>query len=164
MPLGRLTNAVAMIMLIAAVMFIVPSCQRKPVMAHAAFVHLPTGGWKVGTPLTFRPEYDDSTLTYSLVLAIRHDNSYRYSNLPLVVDLVADDSLVSRHKLDLTLADEYGNWTGGGFGAYFQDTVTIAAVVDPGDAKRVIVWQSIDSCDMLKGLVDIGLITQPLRD
>ena len=160
----RSANAVAMTLVIAAVMFFLPSCQRKPVMAHADYVHLPSGGWHHNAPLSFLPEYDDSSLTYSLVMALRHDNSYRYRNISLVVDLIADDSVVTRRKVNMALADEFGNWTGGGFGALYQDTVTIADVIDPGDARRVVVWQSMTGCDTLRGLVDLGLITRPLMD
>ena len=97
-------------------------------------------------------------------MALRHDNSYRYRNISLVVDLIADDSVVTRRKVNMALADEFGNWTGGGFGALYQDTVTIADVIDPGDARRVVVWQSMTGCDTLRGLVDLGLITRPLMD
>ena len=157
-------NAVAMTLVIAAVIFIMPCCQRTPVMAHTEFKHLPSSGWLYNSPLSFMPEYDDSTLAYSLIVAIRHDNSFRYRNLSLVVDLVADDSVVTRSKVNLALADEYGNWTGGGFGALYQDTVTIAPAINPGDACRVVVWPAMAGCDTLCGLVNLGLITRPLPD
>ena len=147
---------------IAAVMFLVTACQRKPVMAHSAFYHFPQWGWAHNAPVVFTPEYDDSLLTYSLVLAIRHDNSYRYRNLLLTVDLVAADTVVTRRKVNMTLANEYGNWTGGGFGSLYQDTVRIADVIDPGDACRVVVWQTMAGCDTLRGVVNLGLITRPL--
>lgn len=160
----RLTNTVAMTLFIAAVMFIMPACQRKPVMAHAAFFHFPSSGWQHNKPVVFVPEYDDSVLTYNLVLAVRHSNSYRYRNLSLVVDLIAADTVISRRSVNMPIADEYGNWTGGGFGTLYQDTVTVAEVIDPGDACRVVVWQTMAGCDTLSGLVNLGLITRPLTD
>ena len=153
---------VAMTVFVAAVMLMIASCQRKPVMAHSSYVHLPTQGWLKTTPLTFSPEYDDSLSTYSLVLAIRHNNSYRYRNLSLVVDLIAVDSVVSRKMVNMQLADEYDNWTGGGFGTLYQDTVLLAGVIDPGDAESVVVWQAMQQGDTLKGVTDIGLIVRPL--
>lgn len=151
-------------MLIAAVMLIMTCCQRKPVLPHAHFVHLPSSGWLQTTPLKFLPEYDDSTLTYSVMLAIRHENSYRYRNLSLLVDMIASDKAVTRKLVNMPLADGYGNWRGGGFGALYQDTVCVAGVIDPGDACSVIVWQSMEGCDTLRGVVDVGIITQPLYD
>ena len=103
-----------MTLVIAAAMLVMGSCQRKPVMAHARFVHLPTDGWQRTLPLTFRPEYDDSAATYDITLAVRYDNSYRYRNLTVAVDVITADSAVNRRTVDMALADEYGNWTGGG--------------------------------------------------
>ena len=155
-------QAVAMTVFVAAAVLIMPSCQRKPVMSHARFEHLPASGWQRTLPLTFTPEYDDSTATYDIKLALRHDNSYRYRNLSLVVDLIAADSTVNRQTVDLTLADEYGNWTGGGFGALYQDQTTIAHGIKPASARSVVVWHAMQGCDTLCGLVNVGIIISPL--
>ena len=149
-----------MAMLIAAVFFLV-CCQGKPVLPHASFRALPPDGWLRSTPLTFHPEYDDSAATYSVALAVRHDNSYAYCNLSLVVDFIAEDSTVTRHRVEMQLADQYGNWTGGGFGSLYQDSRQIAAVIDPGDASTIVVWQAMEPCDTLRGLVNLGIITSP---
>lgn len=154
-------SAVAMTVFIAAAMLIMASCEHKPVMSHARFVHLPASGWQRTLPLTFTPEYDDSTRTYDIALAIRHDNSYRYRNLSLVVDIIAADSTVSRRQMDLSLADEYGNWTGGGFGSLYQDKVTVATDATPMNASSVVVWPAMQGCDTLCGLVNVGIITSP---
>ena len=93
-----------MTLVIAAAMLVMGSCQRKPVMAHARFVHLPTDGWQRTLPLTFRPEYDDSAATYDITLAVRYDNSYRYRNLTMAVDVITADSAVNRRTVDMALA------------------------------------------------------------
>lgn len=155
----RLT--VAMTVFIAAVVLIITGCQRKPVMAHAHFVHVPATGWQQTLPLTFYPEYDDSTVTYNLLLAVRHQNNYAYSNLSLVVDVISEDSTVNRRPMNLTLADEYGNWTDGGFGTLYQERYILATKVKPADARSVVVWQAMQACDTLTGLVDVGITTIP---
>jgi len=113
-------------------------------------------------PLRLTPEYDDSTLTYSVTLAVRHENTYRYSNLSLLVDLIAIDSTVSRKTVNMPLADEYGNWKGGGFGSLYQNSIVIADVIAPEDAESIIVWQVMEGCDTLCGLTDVGVIVTPL--
>lgn len=150
-----------MAMFIAAVV-LMTGCRQQPVMAHADFVHIPVDGWLQSASVTLTPVYDDSTTTYNLLLAVRHGNSYKYCNLALVVDIIAADSVVNRQELNLQLADEYGNWTGSGFGAVYIDTVHLAGVFDPVDAKSVIVWQAMRGCDTLNGVTDIGLIARPL--
>lgn len=150
-----------MTLVIAAAMLVMGSCQRKPVMAHARFAHLPTDGWQRTLPLTFRPEYDDSAATYDITLAVRYDNSYRYRNLTMAVDVITADSAVNRRTVDMALADEYGNWTGGGFGTLYQSTVPVVEAVTPDEARSIVVWQSMGECDTLRGLVNLGIITTP---
>lgn len=156
-----IAHAVAMTWFIAAVMFIMSSCQRKPVMAHAGYLHLPLSGWLHTSPLTFVPEYDDSTATYELSLAVRHDNSYAYRNLCLTVDIINADSVLRRKTVDMTLADEYGNWKGGGFGSLYQNVVSLERNVGPADACSVVVWQTMAGCDTLYGVTDVGIFAHP---
>lgn len=153
--------AVAMSVFIAAAMLLAASCQRKPVMAHSSFVNLPLTGWQRTLPLSFHPEYDDSTSGYDLTLAVRHRHNYGYRNLSLVVDIIGQDSVVNRQQVEMMLADEYGNWMGGGFGTLYQDTVLLAHGLFPEDARTVVIWQAMEGCDTLHGLVNLGLIASP---
>ena len=154
-------KAVAMILFIAAAILIMSACQRKPVMAHSSFTHLPSEGWQRSLPLTYIPVYDDSAAVYDVTLVVRHANSYRYRNLSLVVDIIDADSAVTRREVNMLLADEYGNWSGGGFGALYQDQTVIAHSIAPDDAHTIVVWQSMQSCDTLRGLEDLGVIVRP---
>lgn len=156
-----MAQAVAMTLVVAAALLTMAGCDRKPVMAHAQFKHLPDGGWQRVMPLTFSPEYDDSAAVYDLSLVVRHYNSYRYSNLSLVVDVIAEDSTIDRHPVDMVLADEFGNWSGGGFGSLYQDKVALAHSVSPARARSIVVWQSMGDCDTLQGLSDIGILATP---
>ena len=145
-----------------AAMLMMAACDHRPVLSQSHFVHISNDGWLSSAPVSFKPEYADSNAIYSLALAYRHTNSYAYSNLSLVVDVIDADSIVNRRQMDITLADEYGNWRGGGFGALYQDTVMIAHAVEPDDALTVVVWQTMQGCDTLMGLTDIGLIVKKL--
>lgn len=111
-------------------------------------------------PLTFDLQYADSVSPCTITLVVRHDNTYRYRNLPLVVDLIADDSTVVSHPVDVAIADEYGNWKGGGFGPLYQRAVTVASGVEPARACHVVVWQAMQDCDTLTGVVDVGIIAR----
>lgn len=112
-------------------------------------------------PLSFVPQYDDSTASYDITLAVRHAASYHYRNLSLVVDVIDADSTVNRHNVDMMLADQYGNWSGGGFGTLYQASIPIVASVKPSQARSIIIWQSMNGIDTLRGLESLGLITRP---
>ncbi len=156
-----ISKAVVMMAFIAAAALILVGCQRKPVMAHAKFMHLPLNGWQRHLSLTFKPQYDDSAATYDLTLAVRHDVSYAYRDLSLVVDVIGAHAAIDRKAITMPLADEYGNWTGGGFGALYQGTVTIASGIHPDEAQSVVVWQAMASCDTLHGVLDVGVVVRP---
>ena len=156
-------HAVTVALATVAVMFILTACHRKPLIAHARFVNLPVAGWQRTMPLTFTPEYDDSTMNYTLTLAVRHDNAYPYRNLTMMVDIIAEDSTVTRNTIDMDLADEYGNWTGGGFGTLYQTQVKLIQSASPASARSLVVWQAMDNCDTLRGLVNLGIIASPCR-
>lgn len=154
-------QAVAMAVFIAAAMLFVASCEQKPVMTHSTFKHLPVQGWQRKMPLCFIPEYDDYTTTYDVSLAVRHSNGYLFRNLSLAIDFIATDSVVERHVVDMTLADEYGNWRGGGFGTLYQKQMVIARDITAADAASIVVWQTMQGCDTLKGIVDLGIVVAP---
>lgn len=156
-----MAHTVAMAVVIAAVVLMAACCQRKPALPHASFKHVPSTGWLRNSPLSFTPEYDDSTATYDIVLAVRHSNTYAYSNLSLTVDFIAEDSSVARYPVSIALADEFGNWTGGGFGTLYQVTVPVAEDVAPAHAARLLVWQVMAPGDTLAGIEDVGIIASP---
>ncbi len=150
-----------MTMFIAVMVLCVTACQRKPVMATSSFVNLPAAGWMASAPLSFTPAYGDSSVAYDLILAVRHSNGYRYRNLSLVADVIDDHATASRKTLDISLADEFGNWSGGGFGSLYQATVPLASGVTPQQARHVVVWHTMAGCDTLLGLVNVGIIARP---
>ena len=154
-------KAVAVAVVIAAAMLILPACQHRPAMAHSTFVHLPADGWQRTLPLSFTPEFDDPDADYRLTLAIRHGNDYPYRNLALVVDCIAEDSTVDRHAVNLTRADEFGNWQGGGFGTLYQATAVISESLNPAKAHKIVVWPSMQDCDTLHGVTEVGIKLSP---
>lgn len=129
----------------------------------AHFKTLPSDGWNKGMSITFTPEYPDSSLTYDIELAVRHNNDYQFSNLSLVVDLIDSIKNVTRNNIDFELSDGYGNWKGSGFGAIYQSSLVIAQGVKPSQVGTIVVWQSMNNCDVVKNILDIGVIVAPTK-
>lgn len=127
------------------------------------FKTLPDEGWQKTMPITFTPEYSDSSLTYDVELALRHNNSYQYSNLSLVVDLIDSVKNVNRNNIDFELSDGYGNWLGSGFGALYQSSIVIAQGVKPSQVCSIVVWQAMNNCDVVKDVVDLGITIKPSK-
>lgn len=127
------------------------------------FKNLPRNGWQSSMPLRFKPQYADSSKTYDIWLSVRHNTNYQYRNLSLTVDLVSDKRTVERKELDIELSDGYGNWTGSGFGTLYQTSVAVAQGVKPEQAKVVTVWQSMNNCQMVKNITDVGIVVSPSK-
>jgi gliding motility-associated lipoprotein GldH len=130
-------------------------------MAH--FKTLPDEGWNKDMPVKFTPEYADSLITYDIALAVRHNSDYQYSNLSLVIDLIDSVKNVNRSNIDFELSDGYGNWKGSGFGAIYQSSVVIAQGVTPAQVGSIVVWQAMNNCDVVKNVIDIGVIVSPSK-
>ena len=129
----------------------------------AQFKTLPSEGWSKNQPIKFSPEYADSTLTYDILLSIRHNNSYQFSNLSLAVDMVDSVKIIHRKDIDFELSDNYGNWKGSGFGALYQASIVIASGIKPPDVNSIVVWQTMANCDIVKDVVDMGITVTPSR-
>ena len=129
----------------------------------AQFKTLPSDGWSKNQPIKFSPEYADSTLTYDILLSIRHNNSYQFSNLSLAVDMVDSVKIIHRKYIDFELSDNYGNWKGSGFGALYQASIVIATGIKPTDVNSIVVWQTMANCDNVKDVVDMGITVTPSK-
>jgi len=129
----------------------------------AQFKTLPDEGWQKTMPIKFTPEYADSSLTYDVELALRHDNNYQYSNLSVVVDMIDSVKNVNRSNIDFQLSDGYGNWQGSGFGALYQSSIVIAQGIKPSQASTIVVWQAMNNCDVVKHVIDLGVIVKPSK-
>ena len=115
-------------------------------------------------PIKFFPEYADSSLTYDIQLSIRHNNSYQFSNLSLAVDMVDSVKVIHRKEVDFELSDSYGNWKGAGFGALYQASIVVANGVKPSEVKSIVVWQTMENCDVVKDVMDIGITVSPSKN
>ena len=154
------------ILAVVAVMICAASCLNGCSFGQdsmAQFKTLPDEGWRKSMSIKFTPEYADSSIHYDIALAIRHNNDYQYSNLSLVVDLVDSVKNVTRSNIVFELSDGYGNWKGSGFGALYQSSVIIAQDVSPSQVNSIVVWQAMNNCDIVKNVIDIGVIVTPSK-
>lgn len=128
---------------------------------YSDFRNIDVDGWEYGDTLEFTPEIGDSTACGVLMLALRHSNSYLYSNLWVEVCYTNGEQSVT-DTLNVPLADIYGRWYGSGFGARYQTTDTIASDITLHRGKPVRV-RHIMRVDTLHGIEQIGLNFIPYK-
>jgi len=154
-------HCIAALLLTVMMMVMVTACAPNPGDA-SAYESLPKSGWCYGDTLKFRPRMDDSMASGNLMVAIRHDGSYPYSDLYLEVSYPRNpqDTADVRLRCDtvrMILADTSGRWLGQGFGASFQKSATLGRQVTLRDSSEVYVRQ-IMRTDTLSGILQAGII------
>lgn len=128
----------------------------------SVYENLPESGWCYGDTLELRPRMADSLATGTLMVAVRHDGSYPYSDLYMEVSYRANpadvaDKRIHRDTVRMTVADPYGRWTGRGFGASYQNEATLSHRVTLRDSGEVAL-RHIMRTDTLRGIVQAGII------
>ena len=148
------------IALLVAMMVCLGACAPK----HTSYSYscdLPEEGWMQNTPVTLQTQYADSSITYDITIFVRHSASYPYANLNLVLDFISSKGHVDRKILNFTIADQFGNFKGGGFGDYYQRSQTVLSNVKPQDVHQVVAWQAMKGSNTLLGLHNLGITISP---
>ena len=92
------------------------ACQEGVVYTH--FHAIPSYGWEADRALSFDATIADSITDYEMQITLRHTDKYPYQNLWLFVDICHDSTLLSTDTIECYLANERGEWLGGGMSIY----------------------------------------------
>lgn len=117
---------------------------------YSGFDELNPGGWAYNDTVTF---ITDSCVASSMMIALRHNDSYPYKNIWLEIS----DS-TRRDSVNIELCDIYGRWYGKGIGSSYQIAAPIPFQLKPNEPLHV---RHILRVDTIRGIERIGLIPQP---
>lgn len=129
---------------------------------YSSWSQIPSEGWLYTDTMSLLPVDTSLTDNDSIVsgaaikVALRHSNDYPFSNLWLELTYHSDNGRMMRDTLDMRLADVYGRWLGSGFGASYQQELTVSpsAVVD---VTRPLLLRHIMRVDTLRGIEQVGI-------
>lgn len=128
---------------------------------YSRWANIPPEGWVYTDTISLLPvdtslTDNDSLVNGAVKVALRHGNSYRYSNLWLELTYRTDGHRMVRDTLNIRLADVYGRWLGSGFGASYQQSVTVkpAGVID---VTRPMLIRHIMRVDTLRDIEQVGI-------
>lgn len=123
---------------------------------YSEFKDIQPQGWAYNDTLLFTPSTADTVSRGPLSIALRHNNSYEYSNL--WVELTWHDGPdLRRDTLNIILADSHGSWQGKGFGPSYQLEVPVNPQAVMTDSAPMAI-RHIMRVDTLTGIEQIGLI------
>lgn len=128
---------------------------------YSNWTNLPAEGWVYGDTVLLNPldpslPDNDSLVGGTLKVALRHGNSYRYSNIWLEMTYHTADHRMIRDSINLRLADVYGRWLGSGFGASYQQEVLVSPMTVI-DLTQPVALRHIMRVDTLCGVEQIGI-------
>lgn len=141
-------------------MLIMWACGGNDV-TYCEFRQLSADGWAYGDTIGFSTtNMTDSIADGHLVVSLRHNNGYPYSNIWLELTRTGNDGTTVRDTVNCVLADLYGRWKGQGFGASYQfsDTLPNAVRLLRGDS---ITMRHIMRTDTITDIEHLGIMLVP---
>lgn len=136
------------------------SCGRTDV--YNEFNTLPKNGWFKRDVQRFTPEVPDTVNRYDVYLSLRHNGDYTYRNLWLFVSYNDEGGVLKTDTVNCELADEFGRWSGGGWGSYYQQEVLLNDdFCFSGEKEHVFTVQQAMRDDRIRGISDVGIRIVP---
>ncbi len=121
------------------------------------------GRWWKNKAEQFEATVQDSLQLYDFYLNVRHNTSYRYSNLYLFLQTRFPNGNISRDTIEIVLANAEGKWLGKGWGDVREDHVLLRKQLRfPLKGTYVFsIWQAMRQ-DTLYGIQDVGIQIVPV--
>ncbi len=148
-----------LVLMSLCIVVIMTACKEPvPLTEGASFESV--GQWPYGKSYEFSPApaFPEHSGTARIAVAVRHTDSYLYSNLwlELATPIAGTDSM-RLDTLNVKLADVYGKWLGRGVGVSFITTDTLPGryVFDDRHPARL---RHIMRIDTLADIEQVGLI------
>ena len=102
--------------IVVLVSMLLASCDGT--VYHSEYADINEDGWKVCDSACFDVQVDDTTHLFDLLVEVRNNVDYPYSNLFLFVNTTFPDGSISCDTLELPLADPSGSLLGKHSGRY----------------------------------------------
>lgn len=126
------------------------ACDRRTTYAH--YEPVPVMGWHQDSVLTYDFVISDTTATYTMLVNVRHTETYPYQNMWLFVE---------NDTIEFYLADERGRWLGNGRNSLIEMPVLYEQEVTfphAGNYTIHIAHAMRDS--LLRGISDVGFVVK----
>lgn len=99
---------------IALLLMIATGCDSNRVFDE--YKEIPDASWHKDSAIAFKIPVTDKLQLHNLLIQLRNETSYRFSNIWLFIEITQPDGHTSGDTLEVILADPAGRWLGTGFG------------------------------------------------
>ena len=133
-------------------------CSCDPDGIYESNVDIPAEGWRRTDLARFEVDIADTDSPCNIYINVRNNNSYKYMDLWLFVDVHSPSGIVERDTVKVILADFHGKWLGHGLGSKFDTRLFLRRNVKfPVAGKYVFEYEQAMREELLTGIEDIGL-------
>ena len=113
--------------------------------------------WDQNNPVVFDVKIDDNSQPYDVLIELRNNNDYPFSNIWLFIDYKTPAGHNRTDTIGVDLADIYGKWYGEGLSLYNLSIPYETSVFFPDTGRYIYsIYQGMRD-NPLKGISDIGL-------
>lgn len=101
-------------LIIGILIIIILSCDNSRIFEE--YQSIPKSGWHKDSLAVFNFPISDTLQNYNLLVSVRNEITYNYSNLWLFIEIDQPGGVALKDTFELALADPLGKWLGEGFG------------------------------------------------
>ncbi|MFM2135884.1 MAG: hypothetical protein RL021_1284 [Bacteroidota bacterium] len=131
-------------------------CDRSAIVDE--HIRIENESWSAGNVLKMEAEITDTVLPHDIYINLRHSGSYRFSNLFLFLDTYTPSGQHARDTVELTLADERGEWSGDGLGDVRDNRILFRkGFIFPASGTYRFELAQAMRVDPLPGILDAGI-------
>ncbi len=121
------------------------------------YKEIPESTWHKDSLVEFQVPIEDSLQSHNLLVQVRNETSYNFSNLWLFIEVEQPGGEMVKDTFEVILADPSGRWLGEGYGGLKTRQVMYRRDVDfpvSGDLKVTIQHGMRE--ETLEGIHDVG--------
>lgn len=131
------------------------SCDKT--LVYEKYKTIPEAGWHKDSLVVFNIPIEDTLQNHNLLINIRNETTYNYSNLWLFIEIEQPDGKMLKDTFEIALADPSGKWFGKGTtGLKTRETIFRRNVTLPASGEYTVKIQHGMRQEMLKGIHDVG--------
>lgn len=150
------------LIIFGALLISIFACDRNQVFEE--YKTIPQKNWHKDSLVVFNIPVTDTTQNHNLIVNIRNDINYKYSNLWLFIEVQQPGGEAIKDTFELSLADPSGKWLGDGFGGLKTRHVIFRRnVYFPATGNYQINIQQGMREELLAGISDVGFRVEKLN-
>jgi len=134
---------------------LMPGCNQHSIFDKS--VDIPGYQWTKHGKINFDIPVSDTINGYNILISLRNNNDYPYSNCFLFVNTISPKGMTIRDTVEFTLADDHGKWLGHGFGGIWSTEFYKKNIRFPFHGNYQIELVQAMRDEPLHGIMDVSL-------